>query len=196
MTTTIAQAFEQFKELAQDLPQDDIIMLSEEWMNYTDGLCKDGELTDLQYQHCPAYDDDMPDDDREYILESMGVSMTSTPLATRRDIDPSMWSQNASHWQVKITRGSVWSIITNYSMGSAHTGQPDLCDVIYSLLMDIQCDEDFQGFCDDMGYDSDDPDELRKAKKTHRAIAKIRTAMTGMFSPAEIDDLNTLFEDF
>lgn len=193
---TIAQAFEQFKDLAQDLPQDDSVMLSEGWHNYTDGLCKDGELTDLQYQHCPAYDDTMPDDDREYILNGMGVGMTSTGLATRRDVPADSFSADASHWQVKITRGSVWSIITNYSMGSAHRGKPDLCDVIYSLLMDIQMDEDFEGFCGDMGYDSDDPDERRKAKKTHKAIAKIRTAMAGMFTPAEIDDLNTLFEDF
>ena len=213
MTITIAQAYEQFKELAQDLPQDDIVMLSEEWNNYTDSLCKGGELTDLQYQHCPAYGESMPDDDREYILDAMNISMDSTSLAARRDVDPSEWGDTASHWQVKITRvsvwsvitnysmesahrGSVWSVITNYSMGSAHTGDPDLCDVVFSLLSDIQTDEDFQGFCDDMGYDPDDPDELRKAKRIHKAFAKIRTAMAGMFTFQETDDLNTLFEDF
>jgi hypothetical protein len=192
MNMTITQAFAQFKELAADLPQDDIVMLSEEWSNYTDGLTKDGELTSLQYQHCPAYGETMPDNDVEFILDAMNVSMTSTSIAQRRDIPEGNFSPNASHWQVQIRRGSVWSIVINYSMGSVHTGEPDLIDVMHSLLMDIQCDEDFQGFCDDMGLDSDS----RAAKKMHEAIAKIRTAMAGMFTFSELDDLNTLFEDY
>ena len=191
MNVTIAQAYEQFKELAADLPQDDIVMLSEEWSNYTDGLTKDGQLTDLQYQHCPGYDEDMPGDDLEYILDAMGVKMESDRRHTRPGAG--QWGTGSSHFLVKLSRGSVWTFSTFYSMGSAHgDNSPDLCDVVHSLLTDISCDDDFQGFCDDLGYD---PDE-GASRAIFKAIATIRVKVAGMFTHSELDALNTLFEDY
>lgn len=81
---SLSQAFAQWQELAADLPQDDAPMLAESWNDYTDSLCKDGALCDLQYHYAPAYDEEMPgdgsrfdplSDDREFILDALGVTM-------------------------------------------------------------------------------------------------------------------------
>lgn len=190
MTITISQAFEQFKELAADIPIDDVVMLSEEWSNYTDGLTKDGELTALQYQHAPSYDDPMPDDDREHVLEAMGVTM----VAERRQRRPNDvgWAVDATHWRVLIKRGSAWSFPTFYSMGSAFTGEPYLLDVMHSLLTDISCEGDFKDFCADFGYDPDED----SSKATFKAVGQIRLKMAAMFKVSELTDLQTLFEDY
>jgi hypothetical protein len=190
MTITIAQAFAQFKELTIDADHSDVVMMSEDWSNYTDGLTKDGELTSLQYQHAPSYDDPMPDDDREFILEAMGVTMTAERVQRRPNMK--VWDTGASHWKVMIKRGSVWSFYTHYSMGSALPAEPDLCDVMHSLLTDIQCDPDFEDFCNDIGYDVEDED----SRALFNAINKIRVKMAAMFTYSEHDDLTTLFEDY
>lgn len=52
---SLSQAFAQWQELAADIPQDDAPMLAESWNDYTDSLCKDGALCDLQYHYAPVY---------------------------------------------------------------------------------------------------------------------------------------------
>ena len=46
---TKKQAIIMFKEIAMSIPSHDKPMLREAWNNYTDSLCKDGEISDRQY---------------------------------------------------------------------------------------------------------------------------------------------------
>jgi hypothetical protein len=191
------EAHNQWRELAADLPKDDIPMMSESWNNYTDALCKDGELTNLQYQHCPAWDDAMPEDDdaeRDYLLDALGVAITSEPAGPRDG-----WAEGASHWRVTVTRGSAGATFaTPYSMGSAWTGKPAREDVLASLVMDAASvwdlvePGDFEDWADCLGYDSDS----RKAEATFNACKVIAKEMADMFSDVSLDDLRELFADY
>lgn len=77
---SLEQAHADWKELAADLPQDDRVVLSESWNDYTDSLCKNGQLNELQYNYAPAYDEEMPNEgdfdqlegDRDLVLSNMG----------------------------------------------------------------------------------------------------------------------------
>lgn len=63
---------------------------------------------------------------------------------------------------------SVW-----YSMGSAHTGEPKVLDVVGSLVMDASCEDTFKDFCDSFGYDQDS----RKAEKVWKACQSIKVRL-------------------
>lgn len=45
------------------------------------------------------------------------------------------WAERSSHWSVWLHCGKQ-RMHTYYSMGSAHTAAPKLCDVLYSLASD------------------------------------------------------------
>lgn len=46
---TKAEAVAVFRDLARDIPRDDVPMWSEAWNCYTDALCKDRQITQHQY---------------------------------------------------------------------------------------------------------------------------------------------------
>lgn len=125
---SIAQAFEQWKELAADIPRNDHAMLAESWNDYTDSLCKDGQLGALQYHYCPAFDDQMPEDgerfdtlsgDREFILAAMNVTLDATfvPFSQSRNKSEKQPSLN---WRVTLKKDGREVITTDYMQGCAH----------------------------------------------------------------------------
>lgn len=125
---SISSAFAQWQELATDIPKDDAAMLAESWNDYTDSLCKDGQLCALQYHHAPAYDDDMPgegsrydelSDDRAFILEQMGVTLSAefVPFAqsrNKKEKEPSL------NWLVTLKKGDREVLTTDYMQGCGH----------------------------------------------------------------------------
>lgn len=195
MSQSIIDAFNNWNEeikpmVIEQYGEDDDPALSESWNNYTDSLCKDGELSNLQYHHCPAFDDVMPGDDIEYLLESMGVGFDATQMDSRDNAGD--WSEDATHWNVEIYRGN-YSFTIQYSMGSAHTGEPELKDIMYGLLMDIQgTGEDFEDWCANYGYDEDS----RKALRIYEACKETSGFMSSMFAPDELEGLHALFQDY
>lgn len=125
---SISQAFAQWQELAAEIDKDDGPALAESWNDYTDSLAKDGQLCALQYHYCPAYDDEMPgegsrwdalSDDREFILERMGVTMDAkfVPFSQSRNKDEKHPSLN---WLVTIKKDGREVITTDYMQGSGH----------------------------------------------------------------------------
>lgn len=193
---SLSQAFAQWQELAADIPKDDAPALAESWNGYTDSLCKDGALCDLQYHYAPAFDEEMPgdgsrfdplSDDREFILDAMGVTMR----ATRKDGPREGRDASASHWRVTLRRDRA-SLTTDYSMGAAHVGEPELCDVLNCLMRDAECGaQSFEDFCADLGYDTDS----RSAEKTWRACKVTAVGLARLFSDGMLRDLRELFED-
>ena len=177
---SISQAFEQWQEFAASIPADDGPMLSESWNNYTDSLCKDGELSALQYHYCPAYDDSKPGggstydhlaEDRAFILDAMGVKIISVRTGSRPAAD--QWDRDATHWRVTVRRGSKKMAVA-YSMGSAHKGEPDPQDVINSLLLDAECGSgSFSDMCDTLGMNADSIRDHRTWKECKRTAASL-----------------------
>lgn len=175
--------------------EDDTVALSESWNDYTDALCKDGELTDLQYHYCPAWDDTMPsdaDDEREYLLDQMGVRISHERAAAREG-----WHKDARHYRVTITRGENGATFSvPYSMGPALEGNPTREDVLSCLLSDAgpiwDGADTFEDWADDMGEDSDS----RKAEATYEACKVIAEELAHMFRDVSLDDLRELFADY
>ncbi|MFY0633667.1 MAG: hypothetical protein JXQ91_07640 [Vannielia sp.] len=193
---TIQEAFRVWQETFQpEIPEDDGPMLSESWNNYTDSLCKDGELTDLQYHHCPAYDDPMPDDEdeeREYLLDQMGVRMSYETAALREG-----WQEGAKHYRCTLTRGTNGATFsTPYSMGPALSGGPTREDVLNCLLSDAGSiwdgAETFEEWADEMGEDSDS----RKAEASYNACKTVAEELAHMFSDVSTDDMRAMFADY
>lgn len=194
---SIKEAFERWESdtkpvVVEHYGDGDTAALSESWNDFTDALCKDGELTGLQGHYCPAYDEPMPDCDHEFILENMGVSFGAYFIRERPD-SVGEWASDASHYRVMFRRGKN-ELETYFSMGSAYSGGPQMADVFHCLLMDSDGIEgnDFESWAADYGYDTDS----RKAERTFRACQKTLLDLKRLFSASELGDLRDLFHDY
>lgn len=199
---SIKEAFEQWESeikpaVIRQYGQDDVPALSESWNDYTDSLCKDGQLTDLECHYCPAWDEpDMPDSDDTpgWILEKMGVRFDCAPVVSRPDSLMSDMPAGSRHYRVNMKRGD--KIFTfHYSMGPAHTSGPDDADMFASLLLDssgIECSCDFEDWCSDMGYDADS----RRAERIYNACKEVAAQLSDMFTTSELSDLQDIFSDY
>lgn len=171
----------------------DTIAMREAWNDYTDSLTKDGELNDLQYNYCPAFDDTIPsdwDEERAMILEALGVKFSAVAVSSRPDQDT--WHPSARHWQFTITRGEE-VLIGHFSHGPAITEGPDIQTVLHSVLSDADgTDEPFEDWAESLGYDPDS----RKAEATYNACKATADALAKMFSDISLDDLRELFSNY
>lgn len=196
---TYEQAFDGWKadimpEVIKQYGSDDYPALSESWNDYTDGLCKDGKFNDLQYHYCPAWDDEMPDDDRAFILDAMGVKFSAVHVISRPDGLMDDMPAGSTHWRVMIQRSGA-ELVTHYSMGPAHTDAPELPGVLWSLLMDtdgLEYSDTFEEWASNLGYDEDS----RKAEKIYKACQETQSRLALLFESSELSDLRELFEDF
>jgi hypothetical protein len=97
------------------------------------------------------------------------------------DSNPNMKdSQNMNHYKVTIkrrfkvfgnyldSRYGFKQMTLNFSQGYGIIGEPTLESVLNCLISDSFCGENFQDFCDNLGYDNDS----RKAEKTFQATLK------------------------
>ena len=200
MITTIASAFATWKESCMPLViaaygSDDDCALSEDWNKYTDGLCKDGELTYLQYHYCPAWDavhhGDTWSEELAFILEQMCVTFESSPITERDDglLDE---VKGSHHFKCLVKRGDR-ALPTKYSKGPAlGNGNPELEDVMYSLLLDagdiLDGCNTFEEWADNYGMDTDS----RKAERTYDACKATAEILATMFDSSELDDLREI----
>jgi hypothetical protein len=196
---TIKALFDSWKEnirpaVVAQHGANDYAALAESWSDYTDAECKDGNITDLQYHYCPAFDDAMPDDDCVFLLERMGVEFDKTRIKVRTD-RAGDWGADASHWVVTVKRvgtgpGKVFAV--EYSMGSAFRGAPKGADVFACLLSDsASADNTFEAWADEYGYDTDS----RKAEGMYRACKETLSKLESMFKTSELSDLREVFAD-
>jgi hypothetical protein len=203
---SLSQAFANWKDGGGmgspfDIHGSDGPALAESWNDYTDSLAKDGELCALQYHYCPAYDEPMPgdgsrwdalSDDREFILNAIGVRITSRRVDKRPDKDGSEWGASASRWRVTIRKGNA-RMVLHYSMGSAHTGTPEECAVLACVLTDAEsAEESFTDWCANFGHDTDS----RKALRMYHACKRTAASLARLFSASELADLRELFSDY
>ena len=194
---SIKQAFEQWEceivpLVIQHYGANDNDAMAQSWNDYTDSLCKDGELCDLQYNYCPAWDDAMPDCDIEHVIDCMGIVIVSQRITERPD---GLMSDSASHWRVILAEPVQKDMTLFYSMGSAHTGEPELLDVLNCLLMDWQSVQGVDGFeewADELGYDTDS----RQAERIYNACKRQTKELEGFFTSNQLEQLSELFSDY
>lgn len=126
---SLSAAHNAWQELAESIPTNDRPARAESWNDYTDSLQKDGQLLEPQVHYAPAHDEDMPGegrrfdplaDDREFILDAMGVTMCATfvPQSASRNAGK---KENSLNWRITLSRnGRQVSKPLDYSQGAAH----------------------------------------------------------------------------
>lgn len=167
--------------------------VNEAWNNYTDSICRDGEMTDTAYALCPAYEDapnhDDLSDDIENMLNDMGVVYSCRKVDARPDAH---MAEMPRHFHCVITRGNRKGMAYSFyfSQGEAHTASPTLIDCLSCLLSDASSVDraSFNDWADDMGYDTDS----RKAFAIYEACQATATALATLFTKQEIDDLHEM----
>ena len=200
-TRTIAEAFDSFnREIRPFIDDEDTVALSEEWNNYTDGLCKDGAMSALLYRLCPAVSDVSPsDDDMAVVVDAIGLTMTAKRVAGRSD--GALWPAGARHFIVTLAIASR-SMTVPYSMGSGLTRDPTLDDVLGSVLFDIadveglavDNESDLSQWCDEFGFDEDSRDARRAYRACIAAREEFATLMGDAIDESEFGDLQAIVE--
>jgi hypothetical protein len=99
-------------------------------------------------------------------VDDLGI----TAEATLTDRNPHMddMPEGSTHWLVRIEYDGR-TMDVPYSMGPAHSGEPDLLDVLDALASDASSYDNagsFEDWADEYGYDTDS----RKAERTYRAV--------------------------
>lgn len=80
------------------------------------------------------------------------------------------WPTGSSHWRCQFRRNGR-QLTVYFSMGPAHTGEPQAADVLDTLASDASTIENAQSFEEwaaELGYDADS----RKAERTYRIVQK------------------------
>lgn len=98
-------------------------------------------------------------------IERHGLTMTAEVAET----NPHMANmpEGSTHWLVTLRLGDR-SMIVPYSMGSAHSGEPEIADVLSCLTSDaggIEGSYSFSDWCGNYGYD----DDSRTAERVYNA---------------------------
>lgn len=202
----ISEAFTNWEETIKPLVieqygEDDGSAMAESWNDYTDGLCKDGELSNLQYHYCPAYDDEMPgdeDEERDWMLEEcLGIQVNIEPVGFRRD---GLLQDLTNHFLFTISRNEGEAITDYFSQGSA-CNYPQSEDILYSVIsvdyLSFQNATDRDDFCQDYGYwDEEYYRPTQKGLKVWEKLEDTAECIDAMFGKDELAEIQRLFEDY
>ena len=184
--------------------ENDYAALSESWNNYTDTVCKDGDINKLQYEYCPSWDDmnDHPENDWEYILDQLGFNIEYERIKERPD---NLMSGSLNHYKVTLNKSGN-SMELYYSCGAAR-GIPELDDVFFCVLSD--CDyfivndihtddwkEHFSEWCADYGYNDDSISHFRIFEACAKQYKEFRRFINESLSDEQFNNLHELFEDY
>lgn len=126
---------------------------------------------------------------REFI-DKHGVTMTSRRVQIERE----GWDPAASHWKVTLrpARGGAAPFTINYSMGSAHTDDPDLADVLMCVASDIagvRNATDFDDWADEYGTDMSTAAARRKARHDYDEIERQYKRLVTMLGLPAVEEL-------
>lgn len=96
------------------------------------------------------------------------------------------WKYQAS---LKRSEGNRFTFIFYDSINNYDKGlEPSAYDVLSCLSFDSHCDEDFEDFCDNCGYNSDSI----KAKATWRKCLKFSKRVNAFFTIEELEELREI----
>ena len=132
---------------------------------------------------------------KENILTNIKLEVRES-FKTQEDMNDS-WKKRANKWQVKLVYFDK-EYVTDYFMGSGLVDEmgrpkkPTKKDILYSMIMDDINDMNFNGFCDNFGYDKDSI----KALKIYEACQKQTKAYYNMFDNEEREVLQELLQNY
>lgn len=131
----------------------------------------------------PAPREENPDGYTDFANE-YGVKMTCIPSASRPG-----WPAGSSHWKCTLTKGRK-RMTVDYSMGSAHKGDPDIGDVLEALASDSRT-ADFNStreFMREFGYEFGYENE-KEAAKIFRDVRKNRNKLVHLLGEWDANKL-------
>lgn len=191
---TYKEAFKQWSNeikpgIIEMYGENDYPALAESWSAYTDMLTEQGDFNQLMYHYCPAHDDNMPDNDIEYLLECLDVDIDIVAVNERPDYNhPDIY---ANHYWFSINRADT--TITGYFSAGSACGYPNESEIIAAVFMDFQAYEntgDIDTFFDEYGYD-----KPSAAMKAFEGCERYYNAINEMFSDNEQEGLQELFNE-
>ena len=103
------------------------------------------------------------------------------------------WADKMNAFRVTIKRNNS-RFDTDYFTG-ANAGEPNLTDVLHSLLSDLNTivgNDSFEDWCHALGYNEDSITDLA----TYKAIVENSERLEVMFSEIELSTLSRLLEDY
>lgn len=190
---TLSEAFQNWQDWVDEsggIDRTDGSAMADSWNTYIDVLRDDGDVTELQYHYCPAWDEAMPtrEGELDFILQAMGVRFSFSPIGARSPAT-GMFA-GSRHFTCTLTRGAN-SHAFQYSMGPALTGDPTLVDVLDRLLADAEhAAEYYEDWCDLVGFATDSP----RAARVYKACRKTAEQLAELFHADELRDLRDLYD--
>lgn len=191
---TISEAFQNWQDMLDEsgnIDRDGGLAMAESWNNYIDVLRDVGDITELQYYYCPAWDEAMPapEDELDFILQAMGVGFTFSRINARLS-GSNGWPEGSRHFACTFTRGAK-SYTTKYSMGSALKYDPTAVNVLECLLTDAEfAYESFEDWCYLLGF----YDDSRRAARMHIVCRAVADGLAKLFHADELRELRELYE--
>lgn len=187
------EMFEQFvefhlPEVVATYGEDDQCAIDQAWNDYTDSICKEGNITELEYHYCPAFDSVIPENNLEHVLNEMGVSVESVAVSHR---DDGLMNDMPHHWEFTINRNGIE--FTGYFSGGSKITNSDPLTVLECVFMEyVDPDSTFSEWCDELGYS----DDSIKALKTYDLCKSQSAALREMFTDNEREQLSEMFQDY
>ena len=108
-------------------------------------------------------------------------------LDERTDKLMSDMPSGSSHWRVTL-KHKRHQLTTQYSMGPAHSSEPDIRSVLSNLAMDASGFENassFDDWCAEYGYDTDS----RSAKRVFKAVERQSKQLRRFLGDSLYEDL-------
>lgn len=126
------------------------------------------------------------DNDIHHFIRRHGITMRCRQVDMNPNRVMSEWDHTASHWKCKLRCGEE-SIILHYRMGSAHTGEPDLANVLDCLASATESVRGvpFAEWCRDLGFDED----FWLALRTYRICDRQAEKLAVLLGPEALAEL-------
>ena len=158
---------------------------------------RNGNLLDLQVTYCPSFDARMPDDDREFILNAMGVVIRVEPVAHRGDNNEDMFKPGSTHFSLVIERnGEQLSTYFTLGPGIAHVcARQDPFVMFDSILQDtVLIDDgiDLEALAKGLCLDLEDEKDKERAERVWTLFESAYEQLHAMFTDDELSELREL----
>lgn len=124
-------------------------------------------------------------------LKDLELKMTYKRIGSRPD---GLMTDLPNHFRVHLHRNGAYRRFY-FSMGEAYTGEPELFDVLESLISEYwDSFYSFSEFCYELGYDGEEKEDRRKAETVYRLCLENAKKIDALFPDIEMSELQHLVE--
>lgn len=124
-------------------------------------------------------------------LSDLNMEIEYKRVASRPD---GLMTYLPNHFRVHLFRYGKYRRFY-FSMGEAYTGEPELFDVLESLVSEYwDAQYSFSEFCFELGYDGEEKEDKRKANLVYKLCQENARKLDDLFPDIEISELQHLVE--